>query len=773
MVDATPNPTCPGCAQLADYAAGLLSIGQVGAIEEHLRACALCRQAVIESREDETLSGRLRGALGLEEEVALRRRLQAEVAGQYEILSTIGHGGGGVVFKARDVKLSRLVAIKCPWAAAEQNVLPTVIQEARHLARINHPNIAAVYAISERPEAPFIVMEFVDGVPVTQALAGRPIAEQMEAFVCTLHAVAALHKAGLVHRDLKPGNILVDRQGRVKLVDFGIARPADSGLLGAAHGTPAYLAPEQSLGLPARPTADVFSLGIILFELLTGRRPFLGKGEGPLIAAIGESDPPLPRSLREDIPGALQAICLSALEKDPARRYASADEFLMDIERFRKAEAVWANPTLLASVLEHGIEQHVGDIRHWEKDRMISARECDYLLDKYGRLRQREEFWILDSRRISFSQVMLHLGAWSCAISAFMMLAFPWPQIGAARPVLPALLLSLLLAAGLLLWRRKTLRVAIVLLMGGAITCPIATATVLVHLHWLETGQAGDGLFSGILGNRQLLASTLAAAVLSLLLWRNTRTAAFAIISCLSAIAVATAVFSLLGLRRELAGGHVDTVAGWYLGPAAALLLVAVGWDLKWKVQPFAAPFYVAGLIILLLSMTLIARFGPTLQWLGWMRLTPGPELTRQIHCSFIANGAIYLIAGLLADRSESSPWLRWIGSVLFWLAPSHILIPILRLEDDWPIMSTNWTVPEVILPLAALAFVFASAPKQMKSFFFSGLFYLAIAVQRLTARHFENKFAWPVALAVTGLALAMIAWRWPGLFDKQSKSPA
>lgn len=714
---------------------------------------------------DDELAAHLQDALGLQDEVSLRRRLEAAVGSEYEVMEAIGRGSGGIVFKARDLKLDRLVAIKCPWPSDRPELQSAMLREARHLATSSHPNIAAVYAISEKPENPFIVMELVDGLPITQALADRPISQQVRAFVDLLHAVSELHRRSLVHRDLKPDNILVARHGQAKLVDFGIAQGAESHAT-RIQGTPAYVAPEQSAGQVARPAADVFSLGVVFFELLTGQRPFRGQTEGQLLKAVRENDPPLPRSLRQEIPGALQAIILTALEKDPVLRYPSAREFLLDLERFEHGEAVSATPTLLANVLDHGIERHVNDIHRWQKDRMISPRECDLFLDRYGRLRQREDFWVLDSRRISFSQVMLHLGVWSCAVSASLMLAFPWPQIGVARFLLPALLWLALTSAGTILWRRRTHRVAIVLLMGAALLTPIVVCTVLVYFGWLGAANAAQDLLSGIATNQQLLAATLTSLAFGLLVWRGTRTSAFALISSLSVLAVATAAFGLLGLRSQFNDAHFDRIGGWYLGPGALLLGIAIVWDLRRKLQSFAAPFYVAGTIVVLLSLTAIARFGPTLQWLGFSHPEGDAAISRQIDYGFMINGALYLAIGLLADRSTSSAWLRRIGSLLFWLAPSHLLIPVLRLENDWPLFASAWTLPELLLPIVALAFIFASVPKQMKSFFFSGLFYTAVSVQRLTARHFENKFAWPVALAAAGLTLALIAWRRPALFE-------
>jgi hypothetical protein len=729
-----------------------------------------------ESSQDDELVTQLRRAVGLEEEAAIRRRLQEQTDGQYEILDTLGGGGGGVVFKARDLKLQRFVAIKC-LASPDQTIggpdrLAAALQEARLLATINHPNICALYAVCESPGIPFIVMEFVDGVPITQAAAGLPIGQQIELFSDLLRGVAELHRRNLVHRDLKPPNVLVDRQRRVKIVDFGISRPADSGPSDYSQGTPAYLAPEQSLGQPARRTADVFSLGVIFFELLTGQRPFDAPTLAKLLSAVAHADPPLPRSLREEIPGAVQAICLTALEKDPALRYASAGEFLADIDRYASGEAVWANPTLLASALEHGIERHEADIRRWQKDRLITARECDYFLDKYGRLREREAFWILDSRRISFSQVMLHLGCWACAVAAFLMLAFPWEHIGVARPILPVTLLAILLAAGGLLWRQRNRRIAIVLLMGGAITIPIAVATALDYFNLLAGGNSDDDLLGDLLTNRQLIVATLAWLAASLFLWRRTETAAFAILCGLAALAVATAAFGLRGMLPSIKENHIDIVAGWYLTPGVAFIVVAVLWDVIFRRPAFAAPFYILGVAVLVLALTLIAYFGPTLQWLRWLGPADDSNRGDQIKYSFMINGGLYLIAGLLADRLGGSAWLRRISTFLFWLAPSHLLVPLMRLENHWPIEQSSWTVAELLLPVGALVFIFSSVPKQMKPFFFSGMLYAAISVQRMTARHFEDQFAWPVSLAILGLSMALIAWRWPGLLDRTARQP-
>ncbi len=770
MVEKPSMSACPNPDMLAQHVAGTLAPATASVVALHLSTCEPCSRALEQLRADDELAARLRLAAGTQKEGTLRRRLQQALGDGYDVLDALGSGAHGMVFKARDLRLNRPVAVKTLGDSSRADRLPAIVREAQQLARVNHPGVAAVYAVSEQSDPPLVVMEFVDGLPITEALASQPLSQQLGGFRQALQAVAELHRRGIVHRDLKPANVLVDRQGHVKLVDFGIVRDIGHRQAARAEGTPAYVAPEQSLGQPASAGADVFSLGVILYELLTGRRPFGGQTATQVLQAVRKADPPLPRSLRQQIPGPLQAICLAALEKDPELRYPSARQLLLDLERFLNGEAVTANPSLLGSILDHGIERHVSDLDRWQKDRMISTRECDYFMDKYDRLRQREEFWVLDSRRISFSQVMLHLGAWSGVVSGFLMLAFPWPRIGAMRAILPAALLAALLAGGELLWRRHTRRVALVLLMAGAILCPIAVATALSCADWLIGGSNSPDLLPGILTNHQLLAATIAALVLAAGLWWRTRTSALAIIWALSVMALATAVFTLTGLRTYLEDGRYGRVAGWYLWPGLGLLALAMAWDIRWKVQRFAGPLYIMAVAVLLLSLTLIAKFGPTLQWLGIVQLQQSGDMGRHIKYGFMINGAVYLLLGLLADRSASSPWLRRIGMLLFWLAPSHILIPILALEGEWPIAGSTWTAPEILLPIGALGFVFASVPKQMKSFFFSGLFYVAIAVHRLTARHFEDVLAWPVALAIAGVALALAAWRYPALFDRQRR---
>ncbi|HVT80376.1 MAG TPA: protein kinase [Phycisphaerae bacterium] len=762
--DHPPGAACATERALADYAAGALDAEATATLRSHLALCASCRGKAQEIVREEEMSALLRAAAGTQREGDARRRLISHLAGEYEVLETLGAGSSGVVFKARDLKLNRLVAIKSlPAEHGFPEHVSAALHEARQCARISHPHVAAIYDVSESPLA-LIVMEFVDGIPITDALAGRPLREQVAVFQQVLQAVAELHRHGIVHRDLKPANVLVDRRGMAKLVDFGVARAADAGVAAPVEGTPAYIAPEQSRSAVAQPTADVFSLGVILFEILTGERPFKAPGIGQLIAAIRTADPPLPRSLRQEIPGALQAICLTALEKPPGARYPSAWQFNLDLERFNVGEPVAANPSLLASSLEHGIDRHVGDLDRWAADRMISTREVDYFVEHYARLRQREEFWVLDSRRISFSQAMLHLGAWMCVLSALIMLVFRYDTLGNLRPLLPWALFVLLVVLGIYCWRTRTRAVSIVVHLASALIGPLALGATLAQFRILELGSRGDDLLPGILTNAQFVAAAIFLLTLTSIIWWRTHTAAFALLWTLASVTLATACFGICGMLERLRSHQPDVVAGWYLWPGAMLFGIALLFDLRMRKVPFFVPFYRIGLVLLLLSVTVIAATGPTPVWLGLVQR--GPGLDKLVKYSFMLNGALFLIAGFLAQRSRSSAELRRVGTFLLWLAPSHILVPITMLREEWHIGGTNWTLPEILLPAGAMLFVLASVPKQMKSFLFSGLAYIADGVCVLTYRHYKDDFAWPLLLAIWGLLLTLLAWRMPGLFD-------
>jgi non-specific serine/threonine protein kinase len=277
----------------------------------------------------------------------------------YRILDKIGEGGMGVVFKAEDTRLGRLVALKTVPAhfAADKDRKERFLREARAASGLNHPNICTIYEIEEVPadQLPgyadyFLAMEYLEGQPLKDRLqqGPMPVAEILGVAEHVADALATAHAKGTVHRDIKPGNIFLTSAGQTKVLDFGLAklltgRDSDSAVktnsltaLGTTVGTPAYLSPEQARGEAVDARSDIFSLGVVLYEMATGRLPFEGATSAAVINAILHLNfLPIPR-FNKDVPGELERIVEKMLRKDPAERYQGARDLLVDLRSLHK-----------------------------------------------------------------------------------------------------------------------------------------------------------------------------------------------------------------------------------------------------------------------------------------------------------------------------------------------------------------------------------------------------------------------------------------------------
>jgi serine/threonine-protein kinase len=253
--------------------------------------------------------------------------------GRYELRGTLGEGGFATVYRAFDPALGREVALKAlhPHLAANAGIRQRFLAEARALARMRHPHIVTVHDVSDAGERPFFTMELIEGRTLADLAPGQGLPPgQVIALVTSLAAaVDALHRAGLVHRDVKAANVLVDRGGRVVLMDLGIARVLDSTQhtqTGAVLGTLESMAPEQVRGQPVGPPADIYALGILTYQLLAGRPPFVGDTASLLHAHVYDPPPPLAQ-VRPGLPAPICAAVAAALAKEPAQRPASAGQF--------------------------------------------------------------------------------------------------------------------------------------------------------------------------------------------------------------------------------------------------------------------------------------------------------------------------------------------------------------------------------------------------------------------------------------------------------------
>jgi formylglycine-generating enzyme required for sulfatase activity len=276
----------------------------------------------------------------------------------YEVEGVLGAGGMGVVYRARHLRLDRLVALKMvltgSYAGPQER--ERFRREAEAVAALRHPNLVQVYDAGDCAGRPYFTMELIEGGNLAEKLAGTPQPiSQATALLATLaEAMQAAHRGGIVHRDLKPANILLTPDGTPKIADFGLALRLEGGagltLNGVVMGTPSYMAPEQARGQSQAvgPTVDVYALGAILYELLTGRPPFRAETPAETVLQVIDQEPVPPARLNSKVPRDLETVCLKCLQKEPARRYGSAGELANDLRRFQAGEPIRARPVGVA-----------------------------------------------------------------------------------------------------------------------------------------------------------------------------------------------------------------------------------------------------------------------------------------------------------------------------------------------------------------------------------------------------------------------------------------
>ena len=277
---------------------------------------------------------------------------QADVVPGFEILGELGRGGMGVVYKARQDRLKRLVAVKMirsDWHGNPEHLARFEI-EAEAVARLNHPNIVRIYEIGKAGNVAYVVLELLEGGTLKQRLAGtpQPVREAAALLSALARGVNAAHVAGILHRDLKPSNVLFDHDGVPKIADFGLAKRLEvedgQTQTGQVIGTPSYMAPEQAKGWDREigAAADIYSLGAILYEMLTGRPPVKGTTPTETLKLVQEEDPVPPSRLRSKLPFDLETICLKCIARDPRKRYSDAQGLADDLDRYLAGESILA-----------------------------------------------------------------------------------------------------------------------------------------------------------------------------------------------------------------------------------------------------------------------------------------------------------------------------------------------------------------------------------------------------------------------------------------------
>jgi eukaryotic-like serine/threonine-protein kinase len=280
--------------------------------------------------------------------------------GRYEVDSVLGQGGMAKVFRGTDQVLGRTVAIKVlsPQFADDAQFVTRFRREAQSAAALNHPNIVGVFDTGSQGDVHFIVMEYVEGRTLRDVIRSEgPLHPQraIEIADAVAKALESAHEAGMVHRDIKPGNIMLTSDGEVKVMDFGIARTSTGDTLtqtAAVLGTASYLSPEQAQGQPVDARSDLYSLGCVLYEMVTGRAPFTGDSPVAIAYKHVKDDPVAPSRINPDVPGDLEAVILKSMAKNPANRYQTAAELRQDLSRLMQGLPTLATPVMAGDPTE-------------------------------------------------------------------------------------------------------------------------------------------------------------------------------------------------------------------------------------------------------------------------------------------------------------------------------------------------------------------------------------------------------------------------------------
>ena len=680
----------------------------------------------------------------------------------FRTIERIGAGGMGEVFKLQDLKLDRVVAgkvIRRDRAGQLSEATRGFLREAKSLALFSDHRIVQIFECRLDADPAVIVMEYVDGFELGKLGPSLEVRQRASVIRDVADAVDRAHALGIQHRDLKPSNIMLDGALRPKILDFGLSddRPDRGHLVGTVQ----YVAPEQldtSQRIDRR--TDVYALGVILYELLCGVTPYRADSTADILDAVKIGQPRLPIEINPNVPPALQAIALKAMERRPVDRYQTAAEMVRDLDRYLAGQPVEAKPTQYALTLSTRARTHVDQIAEWLRLKLIYPHEAAKLKAAYKPLEAREDDWILASRVLSYSQIVLYLGAFVLLIgSAYYFYGyrvaeipnFPKPLIVLGAPFVGLNL------AGLWLYRREHQAVAVAFYLAGVCILPLL---LLIAFYETKLFVAPEGAINQIAGefvsNKQLqITAGITVAWAGWLAFR-TRTGALSTVAVILLFFFALTLMTDAGLSTWLQKEEYDQLS------FRLFLLIPVYGLIGWHAQRedrgwLARPSFVAGALMLVLALDLLAQKGRMFQHLGIRSLDPDhlDDTLLPTVIALSANGAIfYAVAASLARRSWS--YVEPAAHFLFIIAPYSILEPLAYLAGDGS-YSERYTWSYLML---AVGIALLSQFRQRKSFYYAGILNAGLALYFIALRrHWYDKPSWAIGLVLIGLAGLVIGF--------------
>lgn len=532
----------------------------------------------------------------------------------YQIEGELGRGGIGVVYRGRDLTLNRPVAIKVLSSnEGTLNQRTRILEEARKAAALEDRCIVTVYGVIENEGHSAIVMELIDGHELHNVSAVLEPKQLAKIFAEVARALASAHHEGILHRDIKPQNIVVTPAHEVRILDFGLSiRVGDIAKDEAFSGTVAYASPERLQGAASTPSSDVFSLGVMIHECLTGRHPFSKLGKPPTVSSILAGDPVIPRELRPEIPADLERLCLACLSYKPENR-PTAQEVYQSLQNILIDRPIQLASGRAQDHVINRIEEHVSIIEKWQQLGMVENRHRDQLRWYYRKILEGDDMWPTETRKIRPGEIGLYACVWIAVVISYLCGVYYRNDMGVTWSwLLPLGITSSLASAAWVVEGTIQHRIR-PLFFGGAILASIpCMISFLTRFVWIPDPDSTRELFgfAGI-ANRTLFLSGLVGLVVSVMRLNLTQYSFYAWLSAGLLAFTHLSVLLLLGFKDWTQGQQATGILS-----LAISWMVGVGFESMAKPR-FARPFHWTSAIATVSGFFL---FGvtPLLDWIGF-----------------------------------------------------------------------------------------------------------------------------------------------------------